>query len=517
MAHQDGQLTRVAFSASEVTDVTEVTTASAASEVTTASDTSDAARADALRLFDADTALHAEWIAGLAMNNSAPDEVLRRVFTVDLLPDARYWLVHRKLSPDAARAAVAHRDPQVRGMLAENPHLPPDQLAVLAEDPDPKVQRFALVMAWEYAVELPTEVTVRLASAPEARLRYFATRLPGLPAETLLSLAEDPDPRVRAAAIGSWSWSRLRPEVRAAAEAEADPQVREAIARATHVEAPLPATVEDFLAETDEHRRRDAAFTAPLAPALSALLASHQDDSMRHGAARNPHTPTALALTLATDPDPSVRLAVSLRADVTEEQRAAIDYTVPPGRHPVPAWVAERFNDPDALREIAASSHVLLRRGVTCAPKLPSDVVDRLATDDDYYVRLMLCENDRAPHELLVEMFADWNGLSWGSLAYHRNFARPGLARFANDPNHRLRYAALFDPSAEPELVERLSHDVNDMVRGHAAADPRMPFPRLVELLGADGMPRAAARNPALPTELMHQLLDVAGIAHVGR
>lgn len=490
MAPKDDQLTRVAFGVSEATD---------------------AARADALRLLEADTALHAEWIAGLAMNSAAPDEVLRRVFTVDPLPHARYWLAHRKLSPKAAMAAVAHPDPQVRMILAENPHLPPDALAVLAEDPDPKVRRVAVVIAREYGVELPTELTVRLATGPEAVLRFFAAGLPGLPDETLLLLAEDPDPRVRAAAIGSWSWPRLRPEVRAAAEADPDPQVRKAVERATHVEVPLPTTLEDFLAETDE-RRRDAAFTAPVDTALAALLATHEDSSLRHGAARNPHVPTALALALAADREPSVRLAVSLRADVTEEQRAAIDYTVPLGRHPVPAWVEERFGDPDALREIAASSHILLRRGVTCAPELPADVIARLAADDDYYVRLMLCENDHAPHELLVEMFADWNGLSWGMLAYRRNFVRPGLARFADDPNYRLRYAALFDPQAEPELVEGLSYDTEDMVRRHAAADPRLPRQRLVELLGGDGMPRAAAGNPALPAELMHQLLDVAGV-----
>ncbi|MFE9799941.1 hypothetical protein ACFYP6_13815 [Streptomyces goshikiensis] len=491
MAHKDDQLTRVAFGVSEATD---------------------AARADAHRLLEADTALHVEWIAGLAMNSAAPEEILRRVFTSGPLPDPHRWLPYMKLPPEAARVAVAHPDPQVRRILAGNPGLPPEALAVLAGDPDPRVQRVVVVMAREYGVELPAEVTVRLATGPEARLRYFALGLPGLPDETLLSLAEDPDPRVRAAAISSWSWPRLRPEVRAAAGADPDPQVREAVERATRVEVPLPATVEDFLAETDERRRRDAAFTAPLDTALAALLTTHEDSALRHGAARNPHVPTALALALAADPEPFVRLAVSLRADVTEEQRTAIDYTVPPGRHPVPAWVEERFGDPDALREIAASSHVLLRRGVTRAPELPGDVIERLAADDDYYVRLMLCENDHAPHELLVEMFADWDGLSWGTLAYRRNFARPGLARFADDPNHRLRYAALFDPQAEPELVERLSHDTNHLVRHHAAADPRLPRPRLVELLGEPGMPRAAARNPALPAELMHQLLDAAGV-----
>ncbi|MEV6735173.1 MULTISPECIES: hypothetical protein [unclassified Streptomyces] len=230
-------------------------------------------------------------------------------------------------------------------------------------------------------------MTARLATGPEARLRYFDAWLPGLPDETLRSLAEDPDPRVRAAAISSWSWPRLRPEVQAVAEAP-DPQVRKAVERANHVEVPLPTTVEDFLAETDERRRRDAAFTAPLDAALAALLTTHEDSALRHGAAQNPHLPTALALALADDPEPFVRLAVSLRADVTEEHRAAIDYTVPPGRLPVPAWVEERFGGPDALREIPASSHVLLRRGVTCAPELPGDVIERLAADDDYYVSL---------------------------------------------------------------------------------------------------------------------------------
>ncbi|WP_405661773.1 hypothetical protein OG379_11495 [Streptomyces sp. NBC_01166] len=491
MAHKGDQLTRVAFGVSEATE---------------------ADRADALRLLEADSDLHAQWILGLAMNRAAPDEVLRRVFTVDPLPEARHWLPYYRLPSQAARAAVAHPDPRVRAMLAENRSLPSAVLAVLVEDPEPRVRRIAVMTACEFGVELPAELTLRLATGPEARMRYWAAGLRGLPEQARLVLAEDCDPRVRAAAIDSWSWPRLRPEVRAAAEADPDPQVREAVARATRVDVPLPATAEGFVAEPDERRRIDAASTAPVETGLAELLAAHEDSSLRRAAARNPHVPTALALGLAADPESSVRLAVSLRPDVTEAQRAAIDYTLPLGRAPVPPWVEERFGDLDALREIAASGHVLLRRGVTCARELPADVVERLAADDDYFVRLMLCENDHAPHELLVEMFADWRGLSWGMLAYRRNFARPGLARFADDPNYRLRYAALFDPEAEPELVGRLSYDEEDMVRRHAAADPRLPLPRLVELLGGDGLPRSAAGNPALPAGLMHRLLDVAGV-----
>lgn len=218
--------------------------------------------------------------------------------------------------------------------------------------------------------------------------------------------------RVRAAALDSWSWPKLRPEIRAKAQADPDPRVREAAERAARVDAALPTTIAEFLEEPDERRRHDAAFTAPVDAALTAHLATHDDDFLRHGAAHNPHVPAALALTLASDPAPSVRLALSLRADITEEQRASIEYTVPERRYPVPAWVEERFDDLAALREISASSHVLLRRAVTCAPELPTDVIERLAADDDYFVRLMLCENDHAPHELLVEMYADWKGLS---------------------------------------------------------------------------------------------------------
>ncbi|MEK8143572.1 hypothetical protein NKH18_20485 [Streptomyces sp. M10(2022)] len=96
--------------------------------------------------------------------------------------------------PGAARAAVTHPDPRVRAILAENPNLPPAARAVLAEDPDPGVRRVAVMMAAEYGVELPTELTVRLATGPEARLRHSAIGLPGLPDETLLALAEDLDP-----------------------------------------------------------------------------------------------------------------------------------------------------------------------------------------------------------------------------------------------------------------------------------------------------------------------------------
>ncbi|MFF5705637.1 hypothetical protein ACFY7H_24570 [Streptomyces sp. NPDC012794] len=491
MAHNDDQLTQVAFGFSEATA---------------------SIRADALRLLETDAGLHAEWVAGLASNHAAPDSVLRRLFTLDPRSEAWSVLGKRELSQTAAMAAAKHPDPEVRSILVGNSRLPAKVYGALAEDTNPAVQRRMVRIAQSFGVELPTEVLVRLATSPYAGLRCSAAELVGLPEKSLLLLAEDRDARVRAAAINSRTWHRLPVAVRAAAGADPDPRVREAFERVARLMMPLPTTVDAFLAEADEDRRLGAALAAPVDAELAAFLATQEDPSLRERAARNPHVPTPLALALAADADAGVRLAVSTRADLTEEQRATIDYTAPQDRYPVPAWVEEHFDDPDALREIAASSHVMLRRGVTRAAELPADVIERLAGDEDHYVRSMLCENDHAPHELLVEMLAD--SPRWVLLTSRRHFARPGLARFADSPNHRLRYAAMRDPHAVPELVERLSHDPNDMVRHHAASHPLLPLPRLVELLGvtAQNMARTAARNHALPYDLMRQLLDVAGV-----
>ncbi|MFI1938019.1 LRV domain-containing protein [Streptomyces purpureus] len=474
-------------------------------------DATESERAAARWELSGRTALHAAWILGLAVNEAAPESVARRVFTVNPLPEEGRWLSWSRLTPAAARAAAAHPDPKTRRMLAENPD--PAVLTLLADDPETRVRATVVFTAEHHGVELGLDTVRRLAHDPEPRVRHWAGALPGLPDDETLALAEDPDPRVRAAALSAWSWPRLRPEVRAAAEADPDPEIRKAVERATRVEAPLPTTVEAFRAETDERRRRDAAYEAAVDEGLARLLVTHEDAGIRAGAARNPHLPTGLALSLAADADDWVRLSLSLRADLTEEQRAAIDYTVPEGSRPVPDWIKERYGDPDALRELAASSHVLLRRAVAAAPELPDDVVELLASDEDYFVRLTLCGGKQAPHELLVEMLRSWDGLSKGTLLHRPHFARPGLARFADDPDDWLRYAALFDPERSPELVERLSRDPSRLVRDHAARDPRLPYGRLVELLDEDGEPQAAAFNPALPVELMHGLLDLAGVA----
>ncbi|MEU4097282.1 hypothetical protein [Streptomyces sp. NPDC026673] len=177
-------------------------------------------------------------------------------------------------------------------------------------------------------------------------------------------------------------------------------------------------------------------------------------------------------------------------------------------------WVGALHADPDAMRRLARSPKLLVRRSVARAPRLPADVVELLARDEDRVVRLFLAEScDDAPPEMLLEVAGWWDGsFSFpGRPRNHPNFPREGLLRFATDPNPRLRALALDDPASTGALAERFGHDPHEIVRRAAAEDRRLA-PEAVVRLAADadmGVRWRAWLNPAMPPEeLVGLLLD---------
>jgi hypothetical protein len=166
---------------------------------------------------------------------------------------------------------------------------------------------------------------------------------------------------------------------------------------------------------------------------------------------------------------------------------------------------------------------------------LPRDVVDLLAHDEDWVVRLFLAEHcAQAPADVLLEMVESWNGYSAARMVEHPNFPRHGVMRYADDPNPFMRKLALLDPESTVELVERFSRDADSGVRrcalrdqrlsaasvirllddphhgirDEAAADPRLPTRVLATLLAHTRTAARAAVNPAVPETVMQHLLD---------
>ncbi|MFD5919430.1 PE-PGRS family protein [Kitasatospora sp. NPDC058201] len=449
-------------------------------------------------------ALGRAWTDGLGRNPALPEDLYE-----DLV-DRTGWILYRRMPAKALAKALGHPDRAIRiSTLEHQPGLGPEHWAQVLRDAGSTRTRWVVTMlAAEWGRELPPDTCRQLASDSQARVRAEAARLPGLPADLLADLAADPDPTVRAAACRR-AWPHLDGPAREVLLTDPDGRVRTHARHRHHIDHPLTRAVFD----AEDGLDTDALQTCRLDRDLAGHLARHGAANQRRALADNPRLDPDLVDLLGRDPDEAVRHRVALRHDLTEEQRAAVVVAFDPSAHSSALdWVVALHEDPDAMRRLAASGHPLIRRSVARARRLPSDVVDRLARDEDRVVRLFLAEScDDAPADMLMSVWQWWTG----SLTRpdrplgHPNFPRTDLLRHADDPNPRMRRLALEDPASTAGLVERFSRDADPEVRYRAATDPRLGAASAVRLLDDPNrhIRQAAAAHPGLPARVLVRLL----------
>jgi hypothetical protein len=331
-----------------------------------------------------------------------------------------------------------------------------------------------------------------------SELHYTMMYRPAWPDDVFDALAAHPEVKVRAVLAES---AGLTPSQRARLLGDANRTVRE-----------LAAEVPVFEAAGKPSQR----WKLQKAPGpLDLSLVADGNEYVRADVAAHPSLPDSLIPVLAVDPSPRVRLALSMRPGLSEEQRAAIDYELGPDDRLEPlVWVCTT-TDPEVLRGCALSAHPGLRRSSTYHPELPADLVEMLGTDEDPVVRLLLCENQPgAPAETVLRAYLETRIVTRGRLLRHPNFTPAGLARLADSADEQARAVVPMDPATSPELIERLSHDESALVRRAAAADGRLPAGRLRELFDDPATAGPAASNPGLPDDLIERILaDAAGYA----
>ncbi|ORT53875.1 hypothetical protein [Streptomyces sp. CB03238] len=455
-------------------------------------------------------ALGSPWLHGLSENPAAPASVLVRLLGMAPAERLPFKLRLRPLPGEVIEAWARHPHPRTRREVAEHIHLTAEQRTRLLDGD----VRMAYVVAMHAAHDrsaLTDEGFERLATHPEAMVRGEIARHQRLPPGPLRLLADDPEPGVRRM-VCARAWEHLDAAERAALLADEDEDVRaEALLCRHRDELPMgPAT---YAALPDDKVRERAAEECLLTRGLAERLARHEDTRVRCFLARNPRLDADLVAVLGEDPYDTVRRHASVHPALTERQRAAVrGVEVGPDDHHHPlAWVRARHGDPDEMRRCAASGHVLLRRSAATARNLPADVVERLAGDEDFAVRLLLAEHcAQAPAHMLLEMWETWDGRSARRLPEHPNFPRAGLLRCADDPRPRMREAALLDPDCPPAVVDRLGRDPDEAVRRRALEHPRLSVASVVRLTGdpAWWVRNAAVRHPRLPADVLAGLLE---------
>ncbi|CAL9640807.1 hypothetical protein [Streptomyces sp. enrichment culture] len=450
----------------------------------------------------------------LAANPSAPVDVLLRIVPEEYDWDIVTRLVRRtSLPPEVGEALVTHPDRRVRAALSDSPQADPELRARVLDGPASDAILVACgPLPYRAPVPpLPDPAYERLLNHERPVVRHETVMSAHVPVHVLAPLATHEDPVFRLA-VCRRLWPELPEGVRASLLDDPDHRVRQAAAlNVMHEDAERTAWLIENLGEQWQ-----------LGEVLEkGLLTRETAERMvadgRHPdrLALNPTFPADLAARLAEHEDPQVRLAVSARPELTDDQRAAIDWAVgPEDRLDALTWVWRSRGDEEVLRRCAHSAHTWLRRSAAMCQELPEDCVRLLADDEDVAVRLLLAErHPEAPPELLYDLYLHGTHRAVEALVSRPAFPSAGLAaRCADAADPRERALALRDPDASPSLVERLSRDPAGRVREVAALDPRLPVPRLIELLHDPDLAYAAAANAALPVAEMRALLDRAGV-----
>jgi hypothetical protein len=465
-------------------------------------------------------------VAGVLGNPAVPGEVLLRALTGELGRVACDGLAEATALPqNVIEVMVGHPDRRVRMALGGNPHVDPVQRARLVADPDRVVATRTVdgkrhpdgdprpLPDDGYARFLSHAMSAESAFGDQMLTRDEVLQLllssGDTPQHIYRSFVVRPEPELRLTACQWWEHLPFADRV----ALTLDP-VRKVRGRARRGAIEVRRCLTDIDWAPTNRGSESAISRRPLTRAdAERIVRGEAPPHYRYYAAGNPHLPADLVACLARDPDPRVRYAVSIRAELTERQRAAIDYVVPPMEdlddaiRYVPRPLA---GTPD---EWARSAHPGLRRIAACSGGLSAERRDALAVDPDLGVRVLTCRHQTgvAP-ELLLGAYRDFRGCRRRRLTWRPGFPTYGLARFAGDSDRGMRELVVRDPDAPVDVVVGLLADPERSVRAALVRHPAVPVDRLLVLLDDPELGPYAARNPALPVEVMHRILDAAGV-----
>jgi hypothetical protein len=458
--------------------------------------------------------------AGLVCNPATPADVM-----TDLVADPdlawafliRADVFHEAIPNEHATVLAAYPRQDVRAKLARSPFTPLGVRVTLAADRDQQVRRAAASRAragrvgrWQRFLgpPLPTEVYEALAADEDPETRIAVCTNPDVPREVRATLARDEDPEVRKVA----ACRPLPPESLAWLLADRDPEVRKRawVYSKVRPSVVLPATVlREYLSTTKSRWSDVAAFVDLTYDLFIELMDAPRSADLKllPELARNPSLPVRVMEYLAESSDPAVLRELVFRPDLPAHLYNKIN-SDPDGRRLV-EWLLPEHAPLDVRLSYIDNPKRVIRRTVATGMDLPADAVRRLADDEDFVVRLLLCEcHPEAPGETLAEVAAESRFESRMQLVRHKNFPPAELAPYARSKSAHERAMVADLPNLPTELALTLLGD--HQTRGYAAANPNLPSELLPRMLDDpdEHVRFGVARNAALPPDFARRVAE---------
>ncbi|MDQ1037017.1 hypothetical protein QFZ75_003433 [Streptomyces sp. V3I8] len=476
-------------------------------------------------------------LCGLAANPALPPELVDRLISV-ADDDIALHLAYR---PDLGRAqavALAERVEDSAVLLAYEGRLS-------AADVDPRIRPDAALALLDAGAGRP-EWARLLAADPVRERREKLAACPGLRPDVVETLATDTDVRV-VAELALWATPDLaarlaaHPHVavrRAAACNEATPP---AVLAALVTGAGLPAARHCLVCDRKEppfvHGPECPEPDCDLLPGAS-CDGSHESAvrDVREAALRNPATPVEAVAGFVDHPAALVRWALATRQDLPGWAYARLASDPTPG---VRADVAGNPGIDEALIRAMADDHdPAVRRGLAHHPRVPLDVlirlarttklgvtllprvaacssaeVEELAVSPDPAARMLVAHRRDLPAGTRDRLADDPDAKVVKALAPHPGLSEAQLRVMLDRHGVRVLAKVATNPDATPALlVDLVRHEppvhkaFREVARHHAAPAAAL-LACLTDSRADDGVRPVAAGHPALPPRVVVELL----------
>jgi hypothetical protein len=445
---------------------------------------------------------------GLAANPALPFDLLRPLLDGTDRPTLVALAGRSDLTRGAARRLATADEPMVRIALAGNPAGVAYAWDLLVDDPDVDVRAELADDGSRFGgipedFPLPEPAQVRLSGDPDLRVRRrMAFRRDPAP-RAGRRLAADPAAEVRCEVARHWR--RPHTDLVQFWLTDPDPEVRRA---ALFGNVPPADLVAGLLA--DPQTRAEAAERVQMDPGTADELAADSDSEVRLMLARNPTLPPQLVLHLADDPDPDVRAEIMLRPDLPTDVRTRVAASVEPQDYHVAHWLVRAALDVRLAH--VDSPFVFYRRAVAMSKDLPAAAIDRLATDEDFSVRLLLAENQpEVPGDLFATVIRPTRHSVW-TLSSHPSIPSDLLVAMAASADENHRNVAAISPHLPAPTATELANHPAATTRRSVAGNEALPVPDIIGLLHDRdrAVVTAAASNPRFPPTHARELIDGA-------